>query len=129
VTLRREVSPFAAGTQTTGVNVNWQREHEIDTDLASIKSAVEEEWSIRQAINRKRARVLEDIEALEATRRVLDSHCVESPEAASVRATIDRLWQFVLILDEATARSHDAEARLQARAGKVLRNRQAGEHK
>lgn len=112
----------------TGVGMSWEREHDIDTALATLKSAVEEQVKIRAAIQRRRSRVLDDIQALEATLRKVDIHCVETPDAASIRATLDRLWQFCAILDEHSARSLDIEARLQKQASEILKPRKSRKH-
>lgn len=108
--------------------MDYATECAIDNTLATLKSAVNEEVAIRAAINRKRSRVVEDINALSEQLRRIDIHCVESPEAASIRATIDRLWHFVLILDEALGDSFDRESKICRQQASILRRGKGRKH-
>lgn len=115
--------------RTTGVNVDWQRERDTDDTLATLEASVREEVALRQSINRKRSRVMDDIEALEASIRKIDTHFVEHPEARAMRLTVERLWAFATVLDDDLSASHDREAVIRKRQAGVLRASKKRRHK
>jgi hypothetical protein len=79
--------------------VSHEREARIEDAYATKKSAVRESDAIMSALERKRVRVVEDIEAIEAQLRAMPTWCDSGHEYASLANTRDRLWQFIYVLD------------------------------
>lgn len=79
--------------------MSWNREARLDSAHATYKASVTETEQILKAIERKRARVLEDIEAVQAQRRAFPNCMQDSDDYASYASTEARLWQFIYLLD------------------------------
>jgi len=82
-----------------GDTVSHDRERRVEESYATYKSAVRESERVISALERKRSRVRDDIDALEAQIRAMPTWCDSGDEYAAMANTRDRLWQFVRILD------------------------------
>lgn len=82
-----------------GDNVSHDRERRIDEAYATMRTAVRESDAIISALERKRARVRDDIDAVEAQLRAMPTWLDSGDEYAALANTRDRLWRFVYVLD------------------------------
>jgi hypothetical protein len=64
-----------------------------------MQSAVRESTMILTALERKRSKVRDDIDAIEAQLRAMPTWMDSGPEYAALANTRDRLWAFIYMLD------------------------------
>lgn len=99
--------------------MSLEREARLEDAHATYKASVKEQDLIVQALERKRSRVLEDIDAVEAQIRCMPTWLDSGDEMAALVATRARLWTFVRLLDAqiaSTLRAHDAVRRAYCKA-------------
>lgn len=79
--------------------MSLDRERRVQESYDNMRSAVREADAIIVALERKRARVRDDIDAIEAQLRAMPTWLDSGSEYAGLANARDRLWQYVRVLD------------------------------